>query len=381
MDAKVLIVDDDLDSLKLIGLMLQKRGCRIVAAQNGPQALSKAADEAPDLIMLDVMMPGMDGIEVCRRLRADPRTETTPIIMFSAKSQVDDKVAGFEAGADEYLTKPIHPAELVTRVEALLTRAARLGTRTSTSLRAKAVGFLGCKGGVGTTTLASNVAVALAQGPAQEQKVMLIEFRSGSSTLALQLGLRPRQALKILAEQPLREMDTGTIISHMDRHNSGMMVLSGLAQPLGTLPNVDVGHVEAIVRNLGAEADYLLVDMGTGLSDANQTLLRMLTYFVIVVEPQRVAMQLAQNLLASLDQLEVGRHRVGVIIMHKARSATTLTTEMAKGLLQREVIGMVSPAPELAFQAADTGIPMVMAQPDSLPARQFRQLAEFITTI
>ncbi|HEC34207.1 MAG TPA: response regulator, partial [Chloroflexi bacterium] len=380
MGAKILIVDDDLESLKLIGLMLQGRGYQIIAAQSGLQALSKITNECPDLVVLDVMMPGMDGLEVCRRLRADPRTATIPVIMFSAKTQVDDKVAGFEAGADEYLTKPIHPTELVTRVEALLSRTARLGVRAKPTMRAKTVGFLGCKGGAGTSTLAVNVAVALTQGPAAGQKVMLVEFQSGSATLALQMGLRPQMGLRTLAERSVGTLDADTVLAHMDRHTSGVMLLSGSPEPSGTLAPVDVPHAETITHSLGTVADYLLLDLGSGLTEVNRALLRILRYVLVVVEPQRVALHLAQLLLAGLDELEVGRHRVGVVLMHKAPSATTLTKETIEGLLQREIVGVVPPAPELAFQSADRGVPMVMIQSQSLVARQLHQLAEFVAS-
>jgi len=95
MAEKILIVDDDIDSLKLIGLMLQRQGYDIAAASAGSQALSKVMTDPPDLIILDVMRPDMDGDEGCRRLRANPQTQNIPIIMFTAKTLVDDKVAGF----------------------------------------------------------------------------------------------------------------------------------------------------------------------------------------------------------------------------------------------------------------------------------------------
>jgi pilus assembly protein CpaE len=380
--AKVLIIDDDLDSLKLTGLMLQGRGYQIIAAQNGPQGLSKAVSEGPDLVILDIMMPGMDGMEVCRRLRANPRTQPIPIIMFTAKSQIEDKVAGFAAGADEYLTKPIHPAELVTRVEALISRAARMGPTMPTALlQAKGIGFLGCKGGVGTSTLAANTAIALTQGPAAEQKVTLVDFRTTAATVAVQLGLRPQQTLQNLSQRPIDSLDAETVLSRVDRHNSGLTVLSGQPAPAGTAPALDAAHVEVIARHLGKVANYLLIDMGTGLEAVNQSLLRMLTYLVVVTEPQRIALLMAQNLLASLDALEMGQQKVGVVAVHRAPAAVTLTKEMIEGLLQRPVIATISPAPELAFQAADKGMPMIMLQPDSLPSRQIRQLAEFLVSV
>src|SRR5512140_759641 len=122
MPEKILIVDDDVDTLRLVGLMLQRQGYQITAATNGEQGLEKAFQERPDVILLDVMMPDMDGYEVTRRLRKNPVTATTPILLFTAKTQLDDKVAGFEAGADDYLTKPTHPAELQAHIKALLVR-------------------------------------------------------------------------------------------------------------------------------------------------------------------------------------------------------------------------------------------------------------------
>jgi Response regulators consisting of a CheY-like receiver domain and a winged-helix DNA-binding domain len=96
--AKILIVDDDLETLRLVGLMLQRQGYEISAANSGSQALGLARSESPDLIVLDIMMPEMDGLQFSQRVRKDPAIAAIPILMFTAKSQVDDKVAGYEAG-------------------------------------------------------------------------------------------------------------------------------------------------------------------------------------------------------------------------------------------------------------------------------------------
>src|SRR5688572_4374337 len=128
MAERILIVDDDVDTLRLVGIMLQRQGYQIIAASNGTQGLEKALEEKPDLILLDVMMPDMDGYEVTRRLRKNPDTSSTPILMFTAKTQLDDKVTGFEVGADDYLTKPTHPTELQSHVKALLERTAAIKT-------------------------------------------------------------------------------------------------------------------------------------------------------------------------------------------------------------------------------------------------------------
>lgn len=122
MTEKILIIDDDTDTLELVSLVLQKQGYRIVTASNGKQGLREMRQESPDLILLDVMMPDMDGYEVARRLREDPRTAKVPVLMFTAKSQLHDKEVGFQSGADDYLTKPTHPEELKAHIKELLAR-------------------------------------------------------------------------------------------------------------------------------------------------------------------------------------------------------------------------------------------------------------------
>jgi DNA-binding response OmpR family regulator len=157
---KILIVDDEPNMLKMLGMTLEAAGFQIIVAQEAKSAWKKIADEAPDLVVLDIMMPGMDGLEFLRRLRLQPVTELLPVILLSALSAVDDKIAGLKAGADEYLTKPIDPREFVARITALLERTERL-RESSSEQSAIIVSVIGVKGGVGTTRVASNIAGVL----------------------------------------------------------------------------------------------------------------------------------------------------------------------------------------------------------------------------
>jgi two-component system phosphate regulon response regulator PhoB len=121
--ASILIVDDERDLLTLLEFNLEQEGFRIVLASSGAEALAQLRRELPDLVLLDLMLPDISGTEVCRAIKADPKTRHVPVVMLTAKGQEIDRVVGFEIGADDYVTKPFSMRELVLRVKAVLRRA------------------------------------------------------------------------------------------------------------------------------------------------------------------------------------------------------------------------------------------------------------------
>jgi phosphoserine phosphatase RsbU/P len=121
-DTRVLVVDDEVDISTILTLTLRRAGFQVTAASDGIDGLSKLAEHTPDLVLLDVMMPRLDGLEMLRRIRSEPATSTMPVIMLTARAQVADRLVGFEHGADDYVAKPFEPNEVVARVQALLRR-------------------------------------------------------------------------------------------------------------------------------------------------------------------------------------------------------------------------------------------------------------------
>lgn len=119
---KILVVDDEANIVAGLTYALHKEGYRTVTAADGGRAVELARRERPDLVILDWMLPGMDGLEVCRALKADPQIRATPVIMLTVRSQETDKIVGLEMGADDFVTKPFSPRELIARVKAILRR-------------------------------------------------------------------------------------------------------------------------------------------------------------------------------------------------------------------------------------------------------------------
>lgn len=117
---KILVVDDEEHIVELIRFNLEREGFEVISSGDGDAALKKISSEKPDLVILDLMLPGQDGLSVCRTLRSDPNTRGIPVIILSARTEEIDRILGLEMGADDYVTKPFSPRELVARVKARL---------------------------------------------------------------------------------------------------------------------------------------------------------------------------------------------------------------------------------------------------------------------
>jgi DNA-binding response OmpR family regulator len=127
MNRKVLIVDDELHILESVGYVVRSAGMEPLTAEDGEEAVRLAEAEKPDLIILDVMLPKLSGLQVCAHIRANPETRHIPILMLSARGQESDEVQGMQAGADDYMTKPFSPRRLKSRIEELVLKHAEPG--------------------------------------------------------------------------------------------------------------------------------------------------------------------------------------------------------------------------------------------------------------
>jgi CheY-like chemotaxis protein len=376
MAEKILVVDDDLDTLKLVGMMLQRQGYNIVAAINGAQALSKVPTEKPDLILLDVMMPDIDGFEVCKRIRSDPAFASVPILMFTAKTQVDDKVQGFESGADDYLPKPTHPAELLAHVKALLGRSRVSSTATTVPVkRARTICIIGAKGGLGASTLAVNIAVTMAS---RKQDVILLELRPGVGIAGGLLGINKPSGLTVLLQQKKEAITPTSVEKEIVSHPSGLRALLASGEPHDYAMITQTARIEAIVNSLAALTQNLLIDLGNGLTEASAKLLMTADHVIILVEPMRQTVTMAKALMTDLETLGLAKSRVDFILVNRERSSLQMARTKIEEMLTQPAMGMITPAPELAYQSAESGVPIVVRDANAMVSDQVRQITDRI---
>jgi len=374
MAAKILIVDDDLQVIEMVGMVLHKQGYETVGAQSGAVALEKVASERPSLVLLDINMPAMDGYEVCRRLRSTPGTTEMPVIMFTACDALDDKLAGFGAGADDFITKPVHPIELTHRVQAVLLRSQRRAPESAK--RARVVGFVGCKGGVGTTTVAVNVAWGLAN----KGEVVIADLARGAGSVALELGIRREGGLGRLLLQPGPDLTQHMVETELSELSGGLKVLPGKTEPEGSGEIADEAQMHSLLHHLPTLCDWLVLDLGTGVDDITRDALEVCDHVLVVVDPSPIARTLAVGLLEVLaTEVEVARESLSVVVAHRvqapAQGGSVIDITKDLGI---PVGGTVPPAPELAMIASSRGVPMIEGHPASAAAQQLRELAAYV---
>lgn len=375
MAEKILIVDDDLDTLRLVHLVLEKQGFEVVEASNGEQALEVVKTNTPDLILLDLMMPGMDGYEVAQRIRRNENQTHIPILMFSAKSQVEDKVSGYAAGGDSYLTKPTHPEELLAVVRNLLANSPNLKISTDSS-KHRVIGVLSVKGGIGTTTLALNTSIALKK--TRRVSVLLAELRPSHGSLAEDLGLPQDHVLENLLH-PYVNLNDAAILSEIIPHITGIKLLLCSSDPDAIVYQIDTARVAEIVKILKQHNEYVILDIGMNVLSDLDTIIALCDQILLTVEPAANSMSRAKKLIEYLKARGFPQSRpLTIIMVNRIRSEMQLTMTNLQEILQYDINLAVSPVPEFATQAGIKKQPMIELDANSLTAQQFNLIAQAI---
>jgi pilus assembly protein CpaE len=362
--AKILVVDDEADLLEMMRMVLEQRGGhRVTLSADGPDALAKAAEDPPDLAILDVMMPGMPGYEVCRQLRANPATASIPIVILSARAQPMDRTAALDAGADDYITKPVMMGELLEKVDSMLATHAEA----STAL-AGLFGLTSLRGGVGVTTLAANLALAFAQ--AGEEAVCLVDFCFSSGHVALQLGLRPEPTWAGLVESAAAPPDEGAVEARLLRHSSGLHVL---ASPFVPVVNQAVSReaVQRMLSILQQRFPVVVVDMPSTLNEAAMGVVEAATVVGLVLTPEPPSLQTTVGTLRALQQWSSKLQ----MIINQVTPGAHLPAEAITRPLKRTPAGIIPFDPAQA-RALAQGAPLTISNPDSPLAQGVLKLAE-----
>lgn len=306
---KILIAEDEITMRRLMVTLLRRNKHEVIEASNGEEAFALAYEHQPDIILLDVMMPISDGFDAVRRLRANPETESIPVIFLSAKGQVEDRVEGLRLGGDDYIIKPAEPTELLARIDSVILRSRRNARRR----KGQVFGFIGAKGGVGKTTAIANLAVHFNNNG---RTPFLIDMNLVFGNLAEQFGLDgTNSSLAHLTTIPYEKIDVAAIQQAALRHSSGIPIL---ASP-PTVPSwatFSTDHLRVIVEQATFAERYVFLDLPRD-PDILDVVSDQISGLILVLTSEPGCLRTGQAVSAYLNGIGI-HDRLSAILVHRA---------------------------------------------------------------
>jgi len=380
MPKKILVIDDHPDTVELIELTLRRHGYEVTGVQSGAAGIRQAEAERPDLILLDIMMPDMDGLTVCRNIRDNERLKQIPIIMFTAKTQAQEKLLGFEAGADDYLTKPTRQDELIARVEAILGRheekegvgafGDQLPGPGEEGERRSIIAVLGARGGAGATTTAINLAVAMAD---QGEKTILADLDVTQGHVGVYLNEDVRRDIVAWANSPAERLAdelNGHVIYYSERLR---LLLSDAHLTIGP-GALGAARTELMTEALAKSGFSVVLDLGLNVTENVRPLLKKADHVLICLRPERAAITAARRMLHHLRK-GIGRDGDVLMLMLDFSGGNGLPKEAVEKFLGHAVHNVIAVDPRQMAQAVNQARPLVYVLGDGKAAQQFAKLA------
>ncbi|MFO7682223.1 MAG: response regulator [Chloroflexota bacterium] len=365
--ARIYVIDDDEQLLRMVGLMLERGGHTVQLISNPVEGLEQILEDKPDLLVLDVMMPGMSGHDIARSIRTHKSLEDLPILILTARSQEVDRDTALKSGANDYLSKPVTSQEIIERVDNLLTqRQSKV-----TPEQGVAIALFGLRGGVGQTTLAVNLASALRR--TSQQEVCLLDGSPSGGQVGLHLRLHVRHSWADLP--PLAELDGAALKKVLTLHPSGLRMLAAPAIPqIGAEPSPEV--MARLIELLRAQSTFVVMDLPRLFDPTFKMMLDMADIALHVLTPDVVSVQTAVQLNRLLDKSNITFKQKSYVLNQVQPEAQIPQTTVERGLNAR-VASKINFDPNQA-RALSQGVPLTLTSAQSPLPAMMNRLADVI---
>lgn len=358
MAQRVLVVDDSPMNIKAVSLALEAVGYEVVTARDGREALERAEATKPDMIILDVQMPEINGYEVCRRLRRMPAFAARPIMMLTANNALHERVQGLEAGADDYMSKPFEAEELQACVKALLRRAAPLAAPAAKA-QGHTIAFFSLRGGIGVSSLSANVAAGLAQIWGGKTALVDMVFTGGHSALMMNLPLRT--SWSDLASKQAEEIDADLLDRVMLAHGCGLRVLPAAPRPEENEP-ITTAQVTSVLGAMRTSYDYIVLDMPHNFNDTTLAALDAADQIVLLLGPEIGSVVATTCAIDVFSQLGYRSDKIA-LVLNATFERGGLARKDIESTLRRPLAAIIPYAGELFVSALNRGLPPVLEIP------------------
>ncbi len=373
----VLFIDDEPINHQLVTHALQPLGCQISYAQNGTDGIAQARNLKPDIVITDVMMPDINGYEVTRLLRRDPQFAGTPILVLTAQSGLQDKLKAFEAGADDYLSKPFEAAELAARTTALLRRAeTTMASRLNQPVAemARMIALHSLRGGTGCSTLSVNLGTSLAS---LWSKTILLDLTMTAGQVALMLNMNLRRTWADIARFDLSELDMEALNSVISMHESGLAFIAAPTFPIES----ETLRGETLLSALGLlkrHYDYIVADPPHDFSDVAIQALDSADIIFMVATPDMASIRASAAAMDTYSKLGYPKEKIKLLI-NPTFPRSGLPREKIEAALGLTSIITIPHVPDIFVEAINLGHPPVFHKPQESVSALLEDFAFFVS--
>jgi pilus assembly protein CpaE len=369
----ILVVDDNEMVTQMMRILLTRLGYAVTLKTSPIEALRwlQIPGNLPDLIMSDVIMSEMSGHEFIRQIRNDPLAAHLPIIMLTASEDSDERIAGFEAGTDDYLVKPVDPTELDLRVKALLARS-RAPSSHFTQSEAKIITLFSLRGGVGTTSMAVNLSVAVAHLWGIEVALLDLALKNGHC--ALMLNLRSKYTISNLVEWETPAVDVEMIENLLLKHETGVRLLAAPQYPAEAelITPVVVDRAWPFLR---ASYPFMIIDGGSQLTEPTLTALERSQIIILILAPELASVKATADAMKLFNQLRYDDSAQILPVINWIFPNNGLPQKNIESALRRRIAGVISHDSDAFAKAINTGQPSFATNPMSQSSLAIATLA------
>ncbi|HUH97979.1 MAG TPA: response regulator [Anaerolineales bacterium] len=364
---RVLVIDDEPLNHRLVAHALEPLQCAVHSANDGPSGISLAHSLKPDLIITDVIMPGVNGYEVTRTLRRDPEFAQTPILVLTAQSGLQDKIKSFEAGADDHLIKPFEAAELAARVTALLRRAEAVSVPRPPEraegidhAAARMIALHSLRGGTGCSTLAVNLALGLSA--LWREPTILLDLTMTAGQVAMMLNMTLRRTWADIATFSAGDLDLNALSSIIGGHESGLRFIAAPTFP-AEAEGLRGDTLAAALRLIKGQHEYVVADLPHDFSEGAIQALDAADMILMVATPDMASVRAVTAALDTYDKLGYPKEK-RMLILNATFPHSGLTREKIESALDLSALAVIPYVPDVFVDAINLGQPPVLHKPE-----------------
>lgn len=360
---RVLLIDDEQFYFKLIQKKAKESDYELEYAKTSSEGLAKISSFDPDLLIVDLMLPDMDGFQILERLKRDPKFGSIPVIVITAKDELDKKLKAFELGADDYLVKPFQPDELVARMGILARRRRAAQAHSKSADKAKNASLQvvhTLRGGLGCSSIVVNLGLAFQK--LWGGSILLVDGVLTAGQIALMLDAKPTATWENLVGITEETMDEVVVSEMMCEHKSGIRYIASPRYPIAA-DTFSTDILKLFVDNLKTQNDFIVADVSHDFSDMTINMLSMSDSILLVLAPEIASLRSTVGALEIYDRLGISVDKVKIILNNNSSNPAIKQAQLEKVL--RRPIDFVLPyeAGEVN-KALNFGQPFILTNPD-----------------